>query len=347
MSYSSLEDFARRHRRILVFGAGGGGDALGTVHLYLKLKRMGAEPLIGSLVWERYPLDPYPGPIPIETLVDAEPIGWSAALVTGKTIAYRYGVKVKFQLARVVEAMGGEGLFIDASKGARGVADALKAASEILGVEAVIGLDTGGDILAVGCEDNLWSPLADAISLAGIEESGLPGLVAVHAPGADGELSPSIILKYISIIASKEGLIEVTGLSRHEVEYISRIMEKVHSEASKLPIKAFKGAYGVVDIRGRTRRAEVSPLTASTFILDAGRVYEWSDQARAVASTSGISQASEKLNEYCIVTELDLELELDRLRESSSTRPLTLDEVRRELRRRLMMRGCVAFDCKG
>lgn len=346
MSYKSLADLAERHEKILVFGAGGGGDALGTVHLYLKLKKLGAKPIIGSLVWERYPIDPYPGPIPIEALIDAEPIGWSAALVNGNTIAYRYGVEVKFQLARLSQAMGEETLFIDASKGVAGVSQALRAANEVLGVEAVVGLDTGGDILALGCEDNLWSPLADAISLAGMKESGLPGFVAVHGPGADGELPPSTVLKYIAAIARQNGLIEVLGLSRFEVEYISKIMESIHSEASKIPVYAFKGEYGIREIRGKTRKVEVSPLTATTYLLDLDKVYEWSEPAKAVVGTRGIGQARERLNMHCIVTELDLELEQSRLRESPSTRAVPLDELRRELRRKLMRRGCTAFDCK-
>ncbi|MCE4622957.1 MAG: DUF1152 domain-containing protein [Desulfurococcales archaeon] len=346
MEYGSLMDIAEKHDRILVFGAGGGGDALGTVHLYLKLKKLGVEPVIGSIVWERHPVDPYPGPIPIESLLDAEPIGWSAAIVSGRTVAYRYGIEVKFQLARVIDALGVEGLFIDASKGVYGVSEALKAAHEVLGVEAVIALDTGGDILAVGCEDNLWSPLADAISLAGMKESGLPGVIAVHGPGADGELPTKKVLEYISIIASRGGLIEVLGLSRYEVNYISKIMEKVYSESSKLPVYAFKGEYGIREIRGKTRRVELSPITATTHLLQLDPVYEWSEQAKAVAGTRGIGQAKERLNKHCIVTELDLELELSRLKESPSYKAMPIDEVRRELRRKLMRRGCVAFDCK-
>lgn len=344
--YNSLVEVAERHSKVLIFGAGGGGDALGTVHLYLKLKKLGASPIIGSVVWERHPIDPYPGPIPVESLLDAEPIGWSAAIITGKTIAYRFGKEVKFQLAKVADSLGVEALFIDASKGVYGVSEAIKAASEILGVEAVIGLDTGGDMLAIGCEDNLWSPLADAVSLAGMVESGLPSLVAVHGPGADGELPPTTVLQYISRIASNDGLIEVLGLNKYEVNYISKIMENVYSEASKLPIYAFKGEYGTREIRSKTRSVEISPLTATTFLLDLQKVYEWSEQAKVVHGTRGISQAKEQLNKHCVVTELDLELELSRLRESPSYTAKSIDEIRRELRRKFMRRGCIAFDCK-
>ncbi len=346
MSVKGLLDLARRYEKILVFGAGGGGDALGAVHLYLRLRRLGASPIIGSVVWERYPVDPFPGPIPLEALLDAEPVGWSSAIVTGNTIALRFGHEVKPQIARVAGALGVEALFIDISKGVVGVRDALRDAQEALGVEAVIALDTGGDMLAVGCEDNLWSPLADAVSLAGLQASGLPSLVAIHGPGADGELPENTVLHYISILARKEGLVEVTGLSKMETEYIKSIMDKVYSETSKIPVKAFYGEYGEIKIRGGTRSAHLSPATAATYLLETDKVYEWSETAKIVSWTRGIGQASQELNKYCIVTELDLEQELSRLREHPSHRPESLDEIRRRLRRRLMARGCKSIDCK-
>jgi len=341
----SLEELAREYRRILVYGAGGGGDALGAVHLYLRLRRLGADPVIGAVAWERHPVDPFPGPIPVEVLLNAEPLGWSSALVTGETVALRYGLEVRPQVARVAGALGVKALFIDLSKGAEGVAEALRDAAEKLGVEAVVALDTGGDMLAHGCEDNLWSPLADAVSLAGLAQSGVPGLVAIHGPGADGELPQDQVLRYISLLARRGALVDVTGLSRRDVEELERVARDVVSEASKLPIRAFQGLYGEERIRAGTRRVRVNPCTATTYLLDASRVYEWSPMARAVAGTRGIGQARQILNQMCIVTELDLELELNRLREETSSRPYTLDELRHMLRQSLMRRGCRAPEC--
>ncbi len=343
----SLLEFTRKHEKILVFGAGGGGDALGALMIYLRVKSLGGSPILGSVVWERYPIDPYPGPLPLESLLDAEPIGWSAALVSGGTVAYRYGSELHFQLARVLEAIGERGLFIDLSKGVAGVKQALQDAGEVLEVTGVIAVDTGGDILAVGCEDNLWSPLADAISLAGLYESNIPSLVAVIGPGSDGELPQEMVLRYISKISRKGGLVEISGLSKYEYEYTSGIMEKVYSEASKMPVKAFSGEWGERLIRGGTRKVKLNPITASIFYLDTVKTYDWSRQAQEVIGTRGIGQAKERLNNRCIVTELDLELELSRLREKGSQRSIPIDEIRRELRRRFMLRGCNAVTCPG
>ena len=340
-----LQELASKHRRILVFGAGGGGDALGTVHLYLRLRDMGAEPVIGAIAWERHPIDPYPGPIPIEAMVEIEPLGYSAAIVTGKSYALRWGHEVKPQIARVAEALGVEAVFLDASKGAWGISQGLREAAEALGVEAVIALDTGGDMLAAGCEDELWSPLADAISLAGTIDSGLPAIVAIHAPGADGELPAEKVLEYISILASRRALLETTGLRLIDAEYISKIMDKVHSEASKIPVRAMLGEYGTITIRQGTRKVHVSPLQTATFLLDAEKVYEWSPTARQVQGTRGIGAASQLLNRLCIVTELDLENELNRLRGRTSSQPVPLEELRRTLRRKLITQGCQPPPC--
>jgi len=341
----SLEELADEKKRILVYGAGGGGDALGAVHLYLRLRRLGADPLLGAVAWERHPIDPFPGPIPIEVLLNAEPLGWTSALVNGETVAYRYGLEVKPQIARVAGALGVEALYIDLSKGAEGVAQALRDAADKLGIEAVIALDTGGDMLAHGCEDNLWSPLADAVSLAGLASSGLPGLVAIHGPGADGELPQDQVLRYIAMLARRQALIDITGLSARDAHTLTRIMGEVVSEASKIPVEAFQGYYGEKAIRAGTRRVRVTPCTATTYILEARKVYEWSPMAQAVAGTRGIGQARERLNQMCIVTELDLELELNRLRERTSHQPYTLDELRHRLRQNLMRRGCRAVEC--
>ena len=45
-----LAEFVSKYRRILVYGAGGGGDAVGAVHMYLRVRELGGEPLLAALV---------------------------------------------------------------------------------------------------------------------------------------------------------------------------------------------------------------------------------------------------------------------------------------------------------
>ena len=334
----SLEDLASRYARILVFGAGGGGDAAGAVHIYLKLKRLGADPILGGIVWERHAVDPHPGPITVEQLVNAEPLSRSAAIVTGETYAIRYGLEVKPQLARVAGALGVEALAVDSGKGARGVAEALKAASEALGVEAVVAVDVGGDGLALGCEEELWSPLADAVSIAGTLESGLPALYAVHSPGADGELPRETVLRYIAEIARMGGLVGVYGLTLEDMETLSRVMEVTVSEASRVPYDSFRGVVGERSIREGTRRVPLDPSMVATYLLGVEEVARHTRLPGLVAGSRSALQAREALNSACIYTELDLELDLARARERGLSPDLL--ELRSRGRESLRRRGC-------
>ncbi|MCE4628396.1 MAG: DUF1152 domain-containing protein [Desulfurococcales archaeon] len=342
---STLVDIARSGRRVLVFGAGGGGDILGASIVWNRLRRLGADALLGSVVWERFTVDPFPGPIPIEMLAGAEPLGWSIALVDGETVALRYGSTLKPQIVRVAGALGVKAIYLDLSKGERGLRQAFEDARRELGVEVLVGVDTGGDMLAKGCEDNLWSPLADAISLSAMVRSGLEAHVTILGPGADGELPTEQVLDYIASIARMNGLEEVFGLDRRDYESARKVEDAVVSEAGKLPLRAFEGKTGTTKIRGGTREVRLSPVLATSYLLDARKTWEWTPLPRLVEDTAGIGQASQALNEACVVTELDLEQELSRLREKGTARPVSLDEIRRGLRQRLMSRGCRPVHC--
>ncbi len=337
MPSNSLEEL--KGNRVLVFGAGGGGDALGALGLYAKLEALGAEPLLGSIVWERRVVDPTPGPIPIEVLARAKRIGDTLAIVTGDTIAVRPHGVVKPQIARIAGALGIEALFLDISKGEVGLSQALRDAIDRLGVEYIIGLDTGGDILARGYEEGLRSPLADAVSLAAL--AGLDNtMIAVLSPGADGELDQDTVMEYASRIAGSGGLIGVYGLSRREYNVMKRVEEHVVSEASKIPLRAFEGRTGELEIRAGTRRVKITLASIMMILLDTSKVWEWTPLGRLVKGTNSIEEARRRLNKHCIFTELDLEYELARLGEEPSRAPASINEIYRQGVRRLMYEGC-------
>jgi len=336
-------DFVKKHKRILVFGAGGGGDSIGSLHVYQRVKESGEEPLLGAIVWERSVVDPVPGPIPLEAMINIDPIGWSAALATGESYVIRPFGEVKPQLFRVASKIGEKVLVIDASKGAEGVKEALRSAREILGIEAVIAVDVGGDILARGCEEEIWSPLADAISLAGLATSNVPALVAVHAPGADGELPVNKVLKYISIIASKGGLLGVIGLQKSDVNLLKEILKDAITEASAIPVDAFLGYYGERKIRSKTRIIEVSPIQTVTFLLNAKDVFKFSEIAKEVVGTRGVGEAKRRLNARCVYTELDLENDLSDAKALGKS--LDVLKIREQGRLSLKRRGCNPIEC--
>ncbi len=319
---------------ILVVGIGGGGDVVSGVHIKLRLETWGNRAYLGAVLWERWVNDPMPGPIDVEELDNHEPLGRDAALLGPASKACRGGRCFKPQAARVAEALGQPVVGFSITRGAKGFARALVDASAKLGARTVIAVDAGGDVLARGDEEELWSPLADQVSLAGLveaaEKAGLKALLAVHGLGCDGEIPREKLLERLASIARRGGLLGFDGLSAADLELLDRVLEVVVTEASRLPREAFSGAYGWRSMRKGTRRVWLDPLSAVTVILDPLTVYQDSPMARAVAGTESIWEAREKLNLMGIYTELDLELDIARHGAGD------LDELRRRGRERLL-----------
>mgnify|MGYP001772499502 CR=1 FL=1 len=344
LSIDSLEDL--RGRSVLVAGIGGGGDSLGALLILLRLRSLGVKSMLGCVVWERFILDPYPGPVPLEQLVNGEVLGRSVALVDGSSYVDRYGYRFKPQIVRAAEILGEKTLFLDLSKGEEGLVEAFNIVGEKMGVEAVIGVDVGGDVLALGCEEDLWSPLADSISLGALYKSRLPAAIAVLAPGADGELSQQTVLRRISEIAGKGGLIGVYGVTRREYRLLRGYMDRFVSEASKVPIEAFEGRLEVKGIRMGSRSVEVNMVSATFYLLDVEAVYEDSLLARIVSGSRSAGEARARMNSNCIYTELDLEEDLYKLRlRGGEVTARSLLDVRSEGRRRLLLSGCTPLQC--
>jgi hypothetical protein len=336
----SLEDL-RGVSRVLVVGVGGGGDSLGALILYHKLKALGVRVLLGNVVWERFVLDPFPGPVPLEQVVNAEVLGRSVALVNGSSYVDRYGYRFKPQIVGASEILGEKTVFFDITKGVVGLVEAFDVVSERLGVEAIVGVDVGGDILALGYEDDLWSPLADSISLGALDKTRVPSMIAVLAPGADGELSQQTVLSRISEVAREGGLIGVYGLTRREYRALRKHLDMFTSEASKIPFEAFEGYVGEKSIRVGSRKVEVNMVSTTLYLLDVSITYNRSVMAKLVSETRSIEEARRALNKHCIYTELDLEEELYRLRTQGGTiTGRSLLEIRSDGRRRLLLSGC-------
>lgn len=340
----SLEEL--RGKSVLVVGIGGGGDALGALLVLLRLRSLGVRAILGCVVWERFVLDPFPGPVPMEQFVNAEILGRAVAMVDVSSYVDRYGYRFKPQIVRASEILGEKVLSFDLSKGEVGLTEALDLVGEKLGIDAIIGVDVGGDVIASGCEDELWSPLADSISLGALYKTKIPAAIAVLAPGADGELSQGKVLERISEIAKLGGLIGVYGVTRSEYKVLRKYLEMFVSEASKIPFEAFEGGYGRKGIRMGSRLVEVNVVSATFYILDVELVYRSNLLANLISGTRSVEEARARMNKHCIYTELDLEEDLYKLRlEGGHVTGRSLLDVRGEGRRRLLLSGCTPLKC--
>jgi hypothetical protein len=296
---------------VLFFAVGGGGDVASAAMLALALRRLSIKAYVASVAWERFVVDPIPGPICFEEIVGGRQLGNYSMLIDGGVWAARGGRKVVFQAVNTSKALEEPIPIVDLYGGVLGVVKGLQEVLNYYGCDTVVSVDVGGDILATGFEEELWSPLADFIGLVATAE--LNGIVAVHSPGADGELSQEYILKRIAMVAEKGGYLWARGVTREDIGILKHLLKYVESEASKITLYAYSGLYGAVELRKGSRKTFISPLNLLTFFLNAKVVADLNPVVSSLRGTKSLEQARVVLNRFGIFTELDLEEEIYKL----------------------------------
>lgn len=297
--------------KVLVLAIGGGGDIASAAVIARSLAKLGVQVVLASVAWERYIYDPVPGPIKLSEIQNAADHGEHYVVVTGDSYAVRAGRKIVFQAAKAARAIGGKIYVVDLYGGVEGYVKALNDIAARESVNFIVGVDVGGDSLATGCEDDLWSPLADWVGLAAL--SRVKGILAVHSPGSDGELDSDYLLRRIDDFARKGGLLGVRSMCREDAEFLSTLLRHVNSEASRIPLVAYAGQRGEVELRNGSRKVKLTLMSTFTFFLDARVVAESIEPVKALYSTRSLEEARDVLNSYGIYTELDLEEDLARL----------------------------------
>ena len=300
-----MEPLIGKAKRVLFAALGGGGDVASAAMLALAARRLGIKSHVASVVWERLPIDPLPGPARFSEIVNAKRVGEWTLMVTEESRAVRGGRAIAFQAANASKALGEPVWVLDVASGPIGVRRGLEELSAELGYDTIVGVDVGGDVLATGFEEELWSPLADFIGLAALER--LNGVLAVHSPGSDGELRPEYVLRRIALVAERGGYLGARGVTPEDIESLEGILEHVESEASRATLLAARGAYGLVEIRSGSRTVFVTPLNMITFFLRSEVVAQLNPLAAEIASATSIEEARRRLNERGVYTELDLE----------------------------------------
>lgn len=329
-----------------MFAIGGGGDIATATALSAVIEEFGVKTVLASIAWERYINDPVPGPVEIESIKNAVHIGNGVAVINGDSYAVRNGRKVVFQAARVARVLNRSIYILDLYSGVTGLHNGLLSIMEKEKVDYVIGVDVGGDSLALGCEDNLWSPLADWMGVSAL--SHLNGILAVHSPGSDGELSQSYVLARIDELATRGALIGVKSMCSREAELLDKLLGEVYSEASMVPLLAYRGIRGRHPIRSGSRYVDITLLSTLTFFLDSRIVAESNPLIKSLGATRSIHEARAILNEHGVYTELDLEEDLHRAGISpDKLSSEILREVRERGLKRLRETAGVKGECGG
>ncbi len=306
----SLESLIHGSSRALVIGVGGGGDVVGALATARFLEFCGLQFHLGGLPWERFVYDPIPGPRNLVEIENARILHPHAWMVNANTHTHH---GIRFTETEMAALYGWEVLHIDINSGVTGAIAGLEAAITALGIDLLVGIDVGGDSLAQGGEAGLRSPLADAVMLAAftaMEKRGQMTLWGVFGYGSDGELTTSEIEHALARLAEAGGLLGAWALTPQVVSELEDVIEKVPTEASAVPLRCARGAWGEIGIRYDERKVRLTPLTTLTFYLSASVLFNTlSRPARAVAASTSLEEANDALHRLGIKTELDLERE--------------------------------------
>lgn len=193
------------------------------------------------------------------------------------------------------------------------------------GIDAVIGIDVGGDVLALGNEDGLYSPLTDSYSVAILSRvqdlTNVPVILGVAGPGVDGELDRDYVLMRISQLASKGAFLGAYGPTRDDLAILEDILSKAITEASGLVFKAARGYHGNVGIRGSTRYVRLDISSSITYYLDLRRAMNDLPLANLVIDARDPWDAMRILNSRGVMTELNFEEEVYRYYRAKSRVP--------------------------
>ena len=305
-----LEDILKNSKKAIVLGIGGGGDIVGTLPTVNLLETNGTQCVLGGLSWERFTIDPDPGPRKLEdacNVCEINRVVWRC----NKDSTTRAGAR--FAEAGMAEVLGEETLLVDISYGPEKVFEGITDAAQKLGADLVVGIDVGGDVLGFGDEKGLMSPLADSIMTAALYRQSfrMPTVMGVFGFGSDGELSKEELERSFGIIARNGGILGSWGISTKTLKLMEKAISVIPTEASRGPVEYAKGVFRPTSIRKGTRKVELNISSTVTFYVDPRVVYEKvSKPAQAVCECETILEANTKLNESGIRTELDIEMEL-------------------------------------
>jgi hypothetical protein len=291
-----------------VLGIGGGGDIVGALATARLCRRHGCEVVLGGVAWERMPIDPHPGPRPIDQIVGAHPLGDCVVLAGPET---RTPDGALFAEANMARLLGEETLLVAITGGPARVAAGLAEAARALAADLIVSVDVGGDVLGNGSEPGLASPLCDAVMLAAsdlLAKEGVKTVGAVFGPCCDGELTIEELLDRLAALAAVGGLLGAWGLDAEAVAELEEAVAAVPTEASAQAVRCARGEIGETTIRGGRRTVTLSPIGALTFYFDPQvAVTTVAPLARAVAGAEDLESANDTLHEIGVATELDFE----------------------------------------
>ncbi|RZU52925.1 hypothetical protein EV385_4809 [Krasilnikovia cinnamomea] len=308
----------------LYVAAGGGGDALAALMLCRALGGSNSAPTVASYSWDRYLIDPAPGPRQVQDFVGLRQLTEHAWEVTADSNLAAGGVSGLTVLARHTPARF---MVMDPARGAAGLRQQLREVIDHLSVDRVTLVDVGGDVAAHGSEASLLSPLGDALALAATAELPVPTDVAVIGPGLDGELPDDELRNALVAMGA-----DVRKLRIAHVRPFLPALEHHPSEATMLVAAAAMGASGRAEIRDKGALVSLTDHSTDAFLTSSDSVLERNAIAQKLIATESFDQAEAITREICGRTELDHERRKSEMLAHRRTGDPSAEELRSRLR---------------
>ncbi|MFC9965716.1 DUF1152 domain-containing protein [Nocardia ignorata] len=272
-------------RTAIAIAAGGGGDAVTAAMLARAMPELGIAAIM-SYSWDRFMLDPSPGP---RVRADFDGLGdRSGVAEVLQTASLRTGTST---LPRLAGCIAQPLLLLEAAAGADGLADLMSQAVAAFGADELVVVDVGGDILAEGHETTLRTPLADSLALAAAVQSGIATRVLVAGPGLDGELSPTEVGARLEKLGARQAG-ELTP--QHAAPFVD-VWSWHPSEANALLAAAASGWRGTVETQ-RAARVDLTDASPRVYEVGAATLVD-SSLAACLVSTTSLEQAEHRLRE--------------------------------------------------
>ncbi len=300
---------------VLLIGAGGGGDIAGAMHTGFLLEYDNIKYILCALVWERLSIDPNPGPVPLNAFHNCRRISSLLIEVNENTYVKRGESLFTPQIVNVLRALrelkvDTRGIVFDPYAPLGDVAKELERFCKENNIDTVIIVDSGGDILTNGTEETVLSPLADTFTLClgrELANAGLKVVVGVYGPGCDGEIPRDELIHRFSVLAASRHFLTFIGMTPDIADKMEHVLRHVHTEASRLPLRAYRGEEGVVKIRRGERSVKLDILCAGTYYITIEGACQINTLTRYIDRSHTIVLARQALNSHGVVTELDIE----------------------------------------
>ena len=302
-----LKSFSK-YKKALLVGIGGGADVIGAIPTKLHLESFGIKCVLGGIPWERYSIDPFPGPRPFDQIVNVVNINDSLCWATEKT---KTQDGLFFSESKASKVLKEKILLVNIFNSSTKIAKDLKEFCKKNKIDLIVGIDVGGDVIAKGDEPGLSSPLADSIMLSALKkvETSVDTKIAVLGYGSDGELLPYELNSSLSIISKKKGLIGMLGINADSQRIMKKLIAKIETDASRIPTLAFSGTYGPSKIRRGRIEIDVHPFSQITVYLKTKVIFkDISLSARLVHKSLNIWESNKILLKNGFKTELDFEI---------------------------------------